>query len=161
MTRSINFTEQAWREQQEKVERWQRGSEYVDTDAVGTNACKATVSTVQRPNVSFDAGIKQPAQQTHYAVASLCRAHKLPEPVPEYHFHPQRRWRFDFAWPTRMVALEIEGGIWTEGRHTRGSGALADLEKYSEAAIAGWRIIYCTPGDMTTTGIERIRRAIG
>jgi hypothetical protein len=60
-----------------------------------------------------------------------------------------------------MVALEVEGGIWTEGRHTRGAGALADLEKYSEAAIAGWRIIYCTPSELRGVGIERVRRAIG
>lgn len=97
---------------------------------------------------------------TLYAIVSLCRAAGLPEPVPEYRFHPKRRWRFDYAWPLQKLALEIEGGIWTEGRHTRGAGALADLEKYSEAAILGWRIIYCTPGNRATVGMDRVRRAL-
>jgi hypothetical protein len=96
-----------------------------------------------------------------YAMVALCRMHRLPEPTPEFQFHDTRRWRFDYAWPMRMVALEVEGGIWTEGRHTRGAGFLADNEKYSEAAIAGWRVIYCTPGDLSTLGLERVRRAVG
>ena len=68
-----------------------------------------------------------------------------PGAVAEYQFHETRRWRFDYAWPERMVALEIEGGAWTHGRHTRGAGFIADLEKYAEAAIAGWCLIRATP----------------
>lgn len=90
----------------------------------------------------------------------LCRAAGLPEPAAETRFHPLRRWRFDYAWPAHMLALEVEGGIWTQGRHTRGAGALADLEKYSEAAIAGWRILYCTPKDLGTVGLDRVARAL-
>lgn len=97
---------------------------------------------------------------TLYAVVAWCKAAGLPVPVPEYQFHPGRRWRFDYAWPLHKLALEVEGGIWTEGRHTRGAGALADLEKYSEAAILGWRIIYATPGDLQSLGFDRVRRAL-
>ena len=97
---------------------------------------------------------------TLYALVALCRAAGLLEPIPEYQFHPSRRWRFDYAWPLHKLALEVEGGLWTQGRHTRGAGALADLEKYSEAAIAGWRVIYATPGDLSTTGLDRVRRAL-
>lgn len=68
-----------------------------------------------------------------------------PGVVPEHEFHATRRWRFDYAWPGPMVALEIEGGAWTQGRHTRGQGFVADLEKYSEAAIAGWCVLRATP----------------
>jgi hypothetical protein len=95
-----------------------------------------------------------------FAMVALCRAAGLPEPIPEYRFHPTRRWRFDYCWPLRKLALEVEGGIWTQGRHTRGSGALADLQKYSEAAIDGWRIIYCTPADLASTGLDRVRKAL-
>ena len=66
-----------------------------------------------------------------------CQAYGL-EPVREFKFHPARRWRFDFCWPDRMVAVEIEGGIWTNGRHSRGSGAIGDMEKYNAAAALGW-----------------------
>lgn len=44
-----------------------------------------------------------------------------------------------------MIAVEIEGGVWTGGRHTSGSGFLGDMEKYNEAAAAGWRVLRFTP----------------
>lgn len=66
-----------------------------------------------------------------------CKAHNL-HPVREFKFHPVRRWRFDFAFPERMVAVECEGAVWTNGRHTRGSGFVADMEKYNNAAALGW-----------------------
>ena len=72
------------------------------------------------------------------------RAH-LPQPVREHRFHPTRLWRFDFAWPDSMLALEIEGGIWTGGRHTTGAGYRADMDKYNEAALLGWRVLRTTP----------------
>ncbi|WP_316867334.1 hypothetical protein [Ralstonia mannitolilytica] len=40
----------------------------------------------------------------------------------EYRFAAPRRWKFDFANPALMVALEVEGGTWTRGRHTSGKG---------------------------------------
>jgi hypothetical protein len=94
-------------------------------------------------------------------VILLCGADGLPVPESEFYFAKPRRWRFDFAWPALKLALEIEGGIWTQGRHTRGAGALADLEKYSEAAILGWRIIYTTPREVESGMVmDRVRRAL-
>ena len=63
----------------------------------------------------------------------------------EYRFHPTRKWRFDAAWPNNMLALEIEGGIFSEGRHTRGKGFIQDLEKYNSATVLGWRILRVSP----------------
>jgi very-short-patch-repair endonuclease len=63
----------------------------------------------------------------------------------EFKFHPDRKWRFDFAWPHARIALEIEGGVWTGGRHTRGSGFLRDMDKYNAAGILGWRVFRATP----------------
>jgi len=73
-------------------------------------------------------------------------ASDLPEPEREYRFHPTRRWRFDFAWPAEKVAVEIEGGIWTRGRHVRGSGFEKDCEKYNMAVAEGWRVFRLTRG---------------
>ena len=69
----------------------------------------------------------------------------LPNPEPEFKFCETRRWRFDFAWKEFKLALEIEGMVWRNGRHTRGSGFVKDMEKYNNAAKLGWRIIRATP----------------
>ena len=69
----------------------------------------------------------------------------LPAPVAEFRFHPVRRWRLDYAWPDGFVALEVEGGVWSRGRHTRPTGFLKDMEKYNTATALGWAIIRCTP----------------
>lgn len=66
-----------------------------------------------------------------------CHAFGL-RPIREHRFHPTRAWRFDFAFPERRIAVECEGGVWTDGRHTRGSGFVADTEKYNAAAALGW-----------------------
>ena len=65
--------------------------------------------------------------------------------TPEHRFHPTRRWRFDFAWPELKVAVEYEGvfGKGPDG-HRAVSGYDSDLEKYGEAAIAGWCVIRVT-----------------
>lgn len=82
---------------------------------------------------------------------AVLQQHQLPLPVSEHRFDETRRWRFDYAWPELHVALEVEGGIWTHGRHTRGAGYLADLEKYSTAAAMGWAVIRVTPDQLCTS----------
>lgn len=69
----------------------------------------------------------------------------LPAPVLEYRFHPTRKWRFDLAWPQQLLAVEIDGGVFSGGRHSRGAGYRADCEKFAEAAILGWRVIRVLP----------------
>jgi len=70
----------------------------------------------------------------------------LPRPAVEYRFHPTRRWRFDFAWPALRLAVEIEGGEWNRGRHTRPRGFADDCEKYNAAAVSGWLVMRFTGG---------------
>ena len=67
-------------------------------------------------------------------------------PVREYRFALPRRFRFDFAWPSERVAVELEGGIWMRGRHVRGKGYEKDCEKYNLAALRGWRVLRFTRG---------------
>lgn len=79
------------------------------------------------------------------AMLTVMKWARIPEPVTEHAFHPTRKWRFDFAWPDRKLALEVEGGAFVAGRHTRGASFEADCEKYAEAAVDGWRVIRVTP----------------
>jgi very-short-patch-repair endonuclease len=82
--------------------------------------------------------------------------------VRELQFDPARRWRFDFAWPDLSVAMEVEGGTYAEGRHSRGSGFEQDCVKYATAAIAGWRVIRVTT-EMVEDGraLALIERMLG
>jgi very-short-patch-repair endonuclease len=72
----------------------------------------------------------------------------LPEPTTEHRFHPVRKWRMDFAWPEHKIALEVEGGVYSGGRHTRGAGFVKDCEKYNTAASMGWFVFRCQPKDV-------------
>ncbi len=83
-------------------------------------------------------------------------------PTREYRFAPPRRFRFDFAWPSLRIAMEIDGGIWTRGRHTRGAGVERDMEKLNLAAVNGWRVLRFSPrmvldGSALTTAFRALR----
>ena len=65
--------------------------------------------------------------------------------VSEHRFAPPRRWRFDYACPALRLAIEIEGGAYSRGRHTRGKGFISDMEKYNRAVVLGWRLLRYTP----------------
>jgi len=73
------------------------------------------------------------------------RREGLPMPILEHQFHPTRKWRFDFAYPDIKIAFEYEGGIFSNGAHTRGKHFQSDCEKYNTATMMGWRIfrIHC------------------
>jgi very-short-patch-repair endonuclease len=75
----------------------------------------------------------------------------IPAWETEYRFHPRRRFRFDFAWPALKVAVEVEGGVWSGGRHTRGDGFENDCRKYNLATLAGWQV-YRVTGGMIDSG---------
>ena len=92
------------------------------------------------------------------AVRIGCRAVGIVVPVPELRFAPPRRWRFDFAWPFERVALEVDGGIWSRGRHARGSGIAKEHEKFNAAAARGWRIFRATPQGVSNLALYRLIR---
>lgn len=75
-------------------------------------------------------------------------------PEPEHAFHPDRKWRFDLAWPAYRVAFEREGMPKRGGgksRHTTPEGYVGDIEKYNAAQILGWVVIRGT-GHMIEDG---------
>jgi very-short-patch-repair endonuclease len=85
--------------------------------------------------------------QDRIFLAALAQA-GIPAPVAEYKFHPIRKWRMDFAWPEHKVFLEVDGGLWVGGRHTRAPAMLKTWEKENTATTLGWRILRCQPRDV-------------
>src|ERR1035437_4777156 len=79
----------------------------------------------------------------------------------EFKFHQTRKWRFDFVILETMIAIEIEGGAFTQGRHTRGVGFINDMNKYNHAALLGWRVLRFTPQQVLKgEAIEFIKRVL-
>lgn len=94
-------------------------------------------------------------------LALQCKADMGLKPSSEYRFHDKRRWRFDLAFPVVKFAVEVEGGIWITGRHSRGAGMEKDMEKYAEALIAGWRVLRVSPKQVKDgTALAWVKRAL-
>lgn len=87
-------------------------------------------------------------QPGHALFLKICAQHGLREIVAEHRFHPTRKWRLDYALVKEKVALEVEGGAYIGGRHTRGAGFVKDLEKYNELARMGWRLARVLPSQL-------------
>lgn len=102
-----------------------------------------------------------PAAARYAGFPDFCVRMGLPRPVAEFRFHPARKWRADFCWPEYRVTLEIEGAVWTNGGHSRGSGKVRDHEKFNACAALGYRVLYCQPSTlMTANTVQTIRSAI-
>lgn len=91
----------------------------------------------------------------------LCKSDLKMECVKEYKFHETRKWRFDYAIPAHKIAIEVEGGVWTGGRHISPKGFLGDMEKYNTATIMGWRVLRTIPDELCTNAtLNMIRETI-
>ncbi len=72
---------------------------------------------------------------------------RLPEPVVELKFHPVRKWRFDFAFADKKLAIEYQGGVYYKGMgHQTTAGMERDCLKFSSAAALGWRVMPINAG---------------
>ncbi len=98
--------------------------------------------------------------------AEFLRAWRLYAPAGRYgeprkfRFHPTRRWEMDFAWPAYMVFVEINGGQWSGGRHSGGSGAEGDAEKQNAAVLDGWTPLVFWTSQLKRDPIGCIERVI-
>ena len=79
----------------------------------------------------------------------------------EFRFHPVRKWRSDFVHLPSRTLIEIEGGIFMNGRHNRGAGFAADLEKYFAASLLGWRVVRLGQKELTEESIGRLVELVG
>lgn len=77
------------------------------------------------------------------------------EPVQQHRFAaPERQWRFDFAWPDALVAVEIDGGIFVGGGHSRGMQFTGDCEKLNAAVMRGWSVLRFTTVDLRKRPVQ-------
>ena len=78
-----------------------------------------------------------------------------PTLTPEYKFHPDRQWRADYCHEPTRTLIELEGGTWAGGRHTRGKGYAEDCAKYLAAVVTGYAVVRLT-GEMITADNVRV-----
>ena len=117
---------------------------------VASNSVKASLAAEKR---LADAAVK------HWERAGL------PAVVTQFKFHPERQWRFDFAfgvYPHAMpestpmppsIAIEVQGGNFMKsgaGAHGRGAALRKEYEKWRAAAELGWRILPVLPEELLT-----------
>ncbi len=78
--------------------------------------------------------------------ALLASSTLIPPPECEHRFCRSRKFRFDYAWPQQLVAVEIEGGTYgrRKSRHSTGHGYSTDCDKYNLAALGGWIVLRYT-----------------
>jgi len=100
-----------------------------------------------------------------YPSAQAAQVHTCRACPVGHQFHAyqhDRDWRFDFAWPADRLAVEVDGGTFSSGRHTRGTGYEGDCEKLNEAVLRGWRVLRVTTA-MVERGdaLEFVERAFG
>ena len=61
--------------------------------------------------------------------------------VREYRAIPGRKFRFDFAFMKERLLVEINGGTYSKGAHSTGTGINRDYEKGNLAVLNGWRVL--------------------
>lgn len=80
----------------------------------------------------------------------------------EYKFHPKRKWRADFHIVGKKILVEVEGGIWSNGRHTRGKGYIGDMEKYNAAVVMGYQVLrFSTEQVKSGLAVQQIETMVG
>ena len=91
------------------------------------------------------------ASKLEELLACQIRDAAVPVPKREHCCVSSRGFRWDFAWPELMLAVEVQGQIWSKGAHSSGVGILRDHEKHNLATVAGWRVLYAS-GNTIRTG---------
>lgn len=112
-----------------------------------------------KPRTKGQKTAKAPSQGEQLMAVHL-RAHNIAF-TTEFKFCGSRRWRSDFRIDGTQILIEVEGGTWSGGRHTRGKGYEQDCEKYSWAAANGWTVLRFTTGQIKSgAAIQMVRMAL-
>ena len=96
------------------------------------------------------------------ALLTRLERHGIPRGEAQYRIVPGRLYTWDRAWPDQRVCVEVQGAVWTNGAHSRGSGVQRDCMKASMAAALGWRCLPVTREMIEDgTAIKLIAQALG
>jgi very-short-patch-repair endonuclease len=76
-------------------------------------------------------------------LAAQLRFAGMPHFVREYPYAQiiGRKYRADFAFVPDRLLIQVEGGIYTNGKHTRGAGFESDCERDAIAVTLGWCVL--------------------
>lgn len=110
----------------------------------------------RRPRGTGAKSIAKAASLLEQRFSMLWVAMGGPEILAEQMLVSGRKWRFDFSRREAMTAIEIHGGVWSRGRHTRGAGFIADRRKMNAAQALGWMVIELTGDDIHGPDIGRL-----
>ena len=92
-------------------------------------------------------------------VTAFFATYQIHTPSFEYKFCDSRKWRFDLVWLDSLVALEVQGGIYSQGAHVRGAHMEREWCKLNCAATLGYRILFCSPEQLLTAATARAVKA--
>lgn len=81
----------------------------------------------------------------------------LPKPITQYEFHPEIRWRFDFCWPDKKLAVEVQG--YGQG-HTSYLSMLKDYRKHNYAVSKGWTMLYFMSEHLSPSSLHHTIRLL-
>lgn len=102
--------------------------------------------------------LKASGNEAEQVLAYQCMADGLTNFEQEYVFCETRKYRLDLAFPSQKVGIEIEGGLWAAGAHSRPIGILRDMEKANLLVLSGWRVLrYTTAQVKNGEAIEGIK----
>ena len=82
------------------------------------------------------------------ALAYQCLADGLADFEQNYLFCETRKYEIDLAFPAQKVGIEIDGGLWAKGAHSRPIGIMRDMEKGNLLVLCGWRVLRYTPAQV-------------
>ena len=95
-------------------------------------------------------------------LVAAIKAAGLPPVQTELKFHPVRKWRMDVSFLDYQLSIEVQGGTYSHGRHSRGPQMHNDYDKLNAAQLLGWRVLYFDTKhikDIDTT-VETIRQML-
>lgn len=86
---------------------------------------------------------KKGPSELELAFAKQISDARLPNPLLEFRFMQSRDWRFDYAWPDFMLAVEVQGMV-----HRIKARFLSDVEKLAYAQMHGWTVLLISGQDI-------------
>mgnify|MGYP006445078117 FL=1 len=73
---------------------------------------------------------------------------------------PHRRFRFDFVHYPSKTAIEVNGGNWGGGRHTRAGALNQEYEKILLAALEGYTVIFLSQDQIDEEYLEMVHQVL-